>query len=487
MEIKTFIAELDKTSREYFYEPSYREDRIVLCKDETLLTVSIEFSGEKVAIYLYARTGSWDGDGDRSDMNDVFSTLPTLFLRLHNIKISCSLLDIEHPLGQGGDGAIRAVELYGRYIVFTQPYIDGLLPRTKESLGTINSILKAITEYECSLYFFIESNEREESKCVYEDANLDAWATVISKSLGENLDVRSTIYNWRVNPNWYYFRSANSKLSVLFAPKTAFMFQKLFEKSDAFEVFNADGYTFCKSGQTLNAFHDEIASKLRRVLFELEGDKSTSYLIPIENRLILISEQHIFFQEIECDRRTYSSGKEAVIFRRKKEQDFLFEGKTYQWSENIDGARFEEFTRELLARREGVVQVRNTSVTNEPDANADLICTWDTSSLTDMPQNKECGPVQRRRIVVQCKAWSKNIGKNDVPSIRDTLDRHDADGMLIVVSKSIARSLFEHMLALRRKGIWADYWDKAQIEDFLDETPDLVNKYPDIVSYAENV
>ncbi|NOH82057.1 restriction endonuclease [Vibrio sp. RE86] len=208
-------------------------------------------------------------------------------------------------------------------------------------------------------------------------------------------------------------------------------------------------------------------------------------MIPIDNKLIAIGEMHIAFLDCGCDTREYHQGRREVIARRKREQEILFDGGVYKWSERIDGERFEEFTRELLICKSGVVKVSNTSVTNEPDSNADLICIWDTVDLSDMPQLEAKSPIKRRKIVVQCKAWSKNIGKNDIPSIRDTLDRFDADGMLVVSSKSITRSLFDHIEALRRKGVWADFWDRAEVEGILDDNPGLVLKYPDIVSFDE--
>ena len=175
--------------------------------------------------------------------------------------------------------------------------------------------------------------------------------------------------------------------------------------------------------------------------------------------------------------------KNIVISRMKQEQYFLFNKDTYIWAETINGGRFESFSRELLERVPGIIRVYNTSVTNEPDANADLICIWDTTDLAGMPQIKDRSPVQRRKIVVQCKAWKKNIGKNDIPSIRDTLDRFDAQGMLIIASKKITKSLVEHIDVLKRKGIWADFWDRDYIEKLLDDNPDVALKYKDIVSF----
>ncbi|MGK1497036.1 hypothetical protein ACRE9E_25755, partial [Klebsiella pneumoniae] len=66
-----------------------------------------------------------------------------------------------------------------------------------------------------------------------------------------------------------------------------------------------------------------------------------------------------------------------------------------------------------------------------------------------------------------------------------TLDRFDAQGMLIIASKKITKSLVEHIDVLKRKGIWADFWDRDYIEKLLDDNPDVALKYKDIVSFMD--
>ena len=485
MNLEKFVKELDVIARKYSYTVSYRDNKVVLSRKETLLTVPIEFYGDEVAIYLYARTSSWDGDGDRTDMNDIFSILPALFMRVSNLHISSKLLDLEHPLGQGDDGAIRAIELYARYITFSQPHKGGLLPRSKASLQTIDRILEEVTEYEAGLYYFIESDSRVQDSCEYTGLDLHVWAATIAKSLKEDLKSDQVLYNKRINPHWLYFRSLSKNLSIVRAPKTAYMFKKLVEAESFLKSHSSDGYNFYINKPTFNAFKIEYVADLLKTLEDLGETESSLQWIPIDNKLIAIGDEHLAFIDCNCGTREFNQGKREVVARRKREQEILFGNGVYKWSDKIDGGRFEEFTRELLIRKAGVVKVSNTSVTNEPDSNADLICIWDTVDLSDMPQFEATSPIKRRKIVVQCKAWSKNIGKNDIPSIRDTLDRFDADGMLVVSSKCITRSLFDHIEVLRRKGVWADFWDRAEIEGILDDNPDLVSKYQDVVVFDE--
>ncbi|WP_421254705.1 restriction endonuclease [Aeromonas sp. 600282] len=485
MKIDTFLDGLNIISRKHHYESYVNCDRLVFHRNGTLLTIPIEFHGDNVGIYLYARTTSGDGSGDRTDMNDVFSTLPALFLRIHNVNISSKLFDLEHPLGQGENGCISVTELYARYITFSQPFKGGVFPLSNATIKTIDRILEAVTSYEFSLYHFVECNHDVEAKSIYNDLGLHVWAVSIAKSLGENIKSELISYNKRLNPNWYYFRCLSKNLSVIHAPKMAYMFRHLINDKSQVKSYSSDGFEFYVTGETFNAFRSASVDNALSV-FKLLGEKLEKILyIPLENKLVAVGEVNIVFLDCDCGTQVFNQGKHAVIHRRKWEQDVLFNGRAYVWAKKIDGERFEEFTRDLLRRRMGVVKVSQTSITNEPDSNADLICIWDVSDLSDMPQSDDRGPVARRKIVVQCKAWARNIGKNDVPSIRDTLDRFEADGMLVVSSRSIARSLFDHFEVLRKKGIWVDYWDRADLENMLDENPDLMSNYPDVVLYDE--
>lgn len=480
-----FIEKLKSISKEFSYDANCRDDGlIVLSRENTLLTISIRFYDNGVHIYLYARTTSWDGDGDRTDMNDIFSTYPALYMRV-DIGVSCTLLNIEHPLGQGVNGAINSIELYARYLTFTQPYNNGLFSISEESLNVIRKIFKSITDYEENLYYFIDHDESFQPHYTTYGLNLHMWATTIIKCLGEKISSKELCYNARKNPNWYYFKSERYKISIIFSPKTANVFRFFIKDKNNFNVLQDAVCTFLKTDKTLNAFLKNELIIVREIVEELESETSEIIYVPIENKLICISLNHIFFLTCDCGIQKYNLAKNIVISRRKQEQDFLFNKDTYIWAESINGGRFESFSRELLERVPGIIRVYNTSVTNEPDANADLICIWDTTDLAGMPQIKDRSPVQRRKIVVQCKAWKKNIGKNDIPSIRDTLDRFDAQGMLIIASKKITKSLVEHIDVLKRKGIWADFWDRDYIEKLLDDNPDVALKYKDIVSFMD--
>lgn len=94
-------------------------------------------------------------------------------------------------------------------------------------------------------------------------------------------------------------------------------------------------------------------------------------------------------------------------------------------------------------------------------------------------------PVIARKIVVQVKARS-SVGKSDVPDVHDMLDRHDADGMLLVAYPIWSNDLFNHLETLATKGKWIGRWGRSQIEARLRRNPFIAEQFRDIVVERAN-
>lgn len=451
------------------------EDHFIVSRPCSRLKFSLEFTESGVFVYLYFRTTSWDWDGERTDLNDVLSVLPAILLRIGPPYASCLLYDIEHPVG-----AMPESEVYARYIAFGQP--TGHLSLTADSVVRVAAMLRAMTAYEFHLGGFIDIEPNGSDHFSFEDEALLQWVAAVRQALGQSQDVEAS-YCVRTNPRWKFYRSKAAGASVCHSPTTVAQLRIVIEASSPWKELEGPTVRFFRSESAHNAAPNDEVERGRGILAQLEGTADGISLVPLENRLIILGKEHLVFLETDCDRAVYNSGRQDVVARQRQEHEILFDGCVYKWSEKIGGARFEEFTRDLLSRKTGVVQVRRTSITNEGDANADLLCVWDVASLADVKQPDQAAPIERRTIVVQCKAWGRAVGKADVADIRDTLDRHDASGIL-VVAPSVRRSLYEHLQALHKRNIWADYWDRSELEEQLDSNPDLVRKYNDIVAYA---
>lgn len=482
MEITDFKAEFERFAADRQLKVWYpSEDHLVAARETSRLTFSLGFAETGVFAYLYFRTTSWDWDGERTDLNDLLSVLPAIFLRIGPPFISSVLYDVEHPTGLFVDGGLMPEsEVYARYIAFAQP--EALFSLSVDSLRRIKEIVAAVSIYERNVGSFVELPRGVPDHFSYKDEALRQWVHKVRTALGQSEDAEAP-FNVRTNPSWMFYRSKAVGTSVYRSPLTASALVQLIRHAPPWAELDGPTVRFFRSDLAHNAARHQDIERCRDLLAHLEGSSDGMSLIPLENRLVALGQEHVVMLEVECDRAVYNGGRNDVVARQRQEHEILFDGRTYRWAENIDGGRFEEFTRDLLSRRPGVVHVRSTSVTNEGDANADLLCIWDVMSLADVKQPDEAAPMERRTIVVQCKAWGRAVGKHDVTDIRDTLERHEASGIL-VVAPSVRRSLAEHLLMLRKHNIWADFWDRNELEEQLDAHPDLVRKYPDVVGYA---
>ncbi|KGW25021.1 hypothetical protein GSH05_32375 [Burkholderia pseudomallei] len=477
MQKKEFVEALRK-SVPALLQLSYEaeSDHLVLSRENSRLMFCVQFTENGLFTYLYFRTTSWDWDGERTDLNDFLSVLPAAFFRVVQPFMSCVLYDIEHPVG-----GMPGCEVYARYIAFGQP--DGSMSLSEDSIERLRIMVDAFVLYEFSVGLFLEFDRNVRSTYSFDDDELKAWVERVQSALSVSADDPEWTFNLRTNPHWMFYRSLGARASVLHAPKAAHALRQLVKATEPWTELRGPTVRFFKSSSAHNAASHEAIERCSRAIQHLEKPGEVVALIPIENRLIAVGSQHVVILEIECDRSVYNDGRDAVVQRQRMEHQVLFEGRVYLWEKNIDGARFEALTRDLLSRQPGMVHVRQTSLTNEGDANADLLCDWIVASLADVMQPDKAIPFERRTIVVQCKAWARAVGKSDVPDIRDALDRHDATGIL-VVALAPRRSLLDHLAALRKRNVWAECWTRADIEEQLDASPDLLQKYPDVVRYA---
>ncbi len=90
-------------------------------------------------------------------------------------------------------------------------------------------------------------------------------------------------------------------------------------------------------------------------------------------------------------------------------------------------------------------------------------------------------PAKALNVVVQVKARNPSVGKSKVQDIRDTVECHGANGYFLIAFPQPASSLVEHLVALSKRGIWTNWWDRAQIESRFRKHIDLVARFADLV------
>ena len=220
---------------------------------------------------------------------------------------------------------------------------------------------------------------------------------------------------------------------------------------------------------------NESLNKGDKILSILEQSNHKAGWQAIENHIYLFGDEYIV--EIYDPSNIKITNNELELLQ--KLQMHLNKNVIFEWQPSINGGRFQDFIREVLSENLEVVRVREVGTANEPDGGRDLEIT-----LLALQNFYDTGAYSTKNIIVQCKAYNKNVGANDVINIRDTIEHYDADGYWLVVSKDVTRSLYDRLDKMRKKGdYWIDWWGKTEIEQQLRRNLHIVNKYPDILSY----
>lgn len=485
MDRAEFTQKLILTSESLGYQASYNNgyERYLLFRAGSMHRVLIDQYEKHLQIYLFIRFGSMDYDieGQPSDLVEILSLLLASYLRILDLKISASLLDVEHPMGQGIDGVIASGELYARLVSFSQPYNDGLFEYSLKSLEDLGNLFICIKSFEDCLSDILGSYIGQEGYS-YDSEELCDFVKFCESALPNLLDPDNLFFEERINPDWLYYSRVDLGVAVV---KSNFICRsfKFLAKDFALNEIESANYLFLRDSTVFNAFQkDDI-----NIAFELlsSANEKISLIVPLENKIIVFGENIFVSISLSAGVSRYIEAKNIVLEKRKLENERIFGGKIYNWSIKIDAARFEDMVRAILYRSPGTITVRATSITNEPDEGVDIV--WDCYApvLSDMSYSEGEPLRNRSKILVQCKAWnSKSVGKSDIPDIRDMLDYHDAVGMLVVVSSNYASSLFKFAKKLRQNGIWFDIWDRNELEHQLDKYPDILIKYSDIVQVS---
>jgi Restriction endonuclease len=135
-----------------------------------------------------------------------------------------------------------------------------------------------------------------------------------------------------------------------------------------------------------------------------------------------------------------------------------------------------------LIAEPGFAYVRSAGPVQERDGGRDILVDVQTVALPGQAWSAEETNVHEIRIVVQCKATKRTVGRSDLPEIRDVIEDTDARGFLLVTSSRVGASLVERFQAIRRRNrYWTDWWDRTELEVRLRRNPDILSRYPDIV------
>ena len=455
--------------------------------------IAEETSARGSMIYGYVRTSSHqlDGCGGRTDVHDVFSLLWACVMRASGAASSMLISEI-------GFAEIEE-EIYARWLVFEQ-----IGDFNDDSTAKQRLLAHAARAYH-ALDEVLGWADIKYPNAKWKDQDGEAEELVERlNSAGEFKDF-GDMAGRRECPDWLYAKSHRGRISVAIFPvecMIALRFALL-----AYEPTSVESRSRVSiiAGGLKNAIPRKVlATGLKYIQSVEEGDQVpwrgvnsspcdlVIVAIPLESHCVFLGRQTLVAVEGECGLRQFEAERTKFLERRAKENAVFAADYTFQWPKKVDGAKFEDLVYALLERESGVMWVRQASPTNERDGGRDFIVRWvvpvgdgligDDSIVagTEVPT-----PAKAVNVVVQVKALNPSVGKSKVQDIRDTVERHQANGYFLIAFPQPANSLVEHLSTLARHGIWTNWWDRAQIESRLRKHIDLIARFADLFKVEE--
>lgn len=302
-------------------------------------------------------------------------------------------------------------------------------------------------------------------------------------------------------PDWLYAKSHRGRISVAVFPVECMI--ALRGALLAYEPTSIESRSRVSilAGGLKNAISKKILSTGLKYIRSLEEGDQVPWrgvnsspcdlaivTIPLESHCVFLGRQTLVAVEGDCGLRQFEAERTKFLERRAKENAIFAADYTFQWPQKIDGAKFEDLIYALLEREPGVMWIRQASPTNERDGGRDFTANWvvpvGDGLVKEGSSPLEAGvptPARAINVVVQVKALNPSVGKSKVQDIRDTVERHEANGYILIAFPQPANSLVEHLSALAKRGIWTNWWDRAQIEARLRKHIDLVARFADLV------
>lgn len=408
---------------------------------------------------IWTKTESSMFDGDRSDINSLLSFLAAIFFKF-SFRMKISLIIQEHP---AVENEINALLLFLRESKYIERELDvEAIQEIVDIVLLINMMEMVISQH---FNFGPESNLMASTD--------EEWVEKISDIL--ELDEECTNYSARTNNSfkWVYAPN-NGVIHFCFDDKLSF-YEKIKEKYSCKSIPGVECLVL-----KIEGLNDELvaveynAISLSEIAAKCSTDDSEKLYIPIDNYLIILGERTITGICCDCSTRALADEIRLIKQRQAIENEFLFEERGFKWNEKINDDEFEKMVMELLYYEPYFSGVRKVGATREGDGNRDLqaMVSW---------INKE--KVRTEKVIIQCKAYQKSVGKSDVKDIRDTIENCNAKGFMVITSSRITVQLQDHLEKLKeQKGYFIDWWNREDIEIRLRRHPEVLERYPNIVN-----
>jgi hypothetical protein len=417
---------------------------------------------------FFCRTLSGDAAGDRSDLHDLLSHFAACYLRKVG-RLSSQVIDVPHPFS-----GVRA-ELYACYVVPDQP--SAIIRWSEDGEKRVAWLLYALAHiHHLSFHEFVEQAQAPDAGYDYPAAS--EFAGRVAGSLGEDAEVGDVTYGQRSGPDLRYFRSARARVAVIESERVAATFAACLSPDR--EEVRSPGGDLHVEGELGNFESRRSREKASHVLRAV-SDRPVG-VIPLENSLVTVAGHHVVFVAAKSGRTAFERERDRLRSRHDRERSLIFPPARLRWADRLDPERFEALARDLLEQEPGVMWVRRAGPTRQGDGGRDLICERVRSAHEGEPVSEDAAPTRVERVVVQCKAIARTVGKGHVRDIRDTLDLHESHAYLLVVATQVSETLARFLDQERQKGRYAvDWWTRTELDERLLRHRAVLARYGDLV------
>lgn len=445
----------------------------------------LPIASKTLSVYISVRTTSWDFEGERTDVHDIWSITLAVFLRHLTPHISSAIIDVINPAVD-----VPYTEIYARLIVPVQS-LGPIVKTNAAGVKALRHILSTMTLCGRFLARFTRWLDPKRTKRIpaidYRSQAITVWARTVSRALPSK--IADAQFNGRINPCWLFYRSMRPRISVFEnMPFVVGLRKRLENGKDTHNLTLRRGEVLV-SGTTTNIVSKRVQQSAMRILTQLPGEKAETrpVFVPLENYCVVLGEHHILSINADCGREMFERAREEIRGRHEREAAVLFRPAQVTLNSKINPALFELLVLDLLNRDSNVTWARKIGHTNQPEGGRDIIAEWNAplSGASHVLIGEP--PLVRHTVICQCKASATAVGKSDVRDIRDLMDHHNANGFFLATSSYLTVALIDVLLKLRSSGrYWAEWWDNTEIEKRLLQHPDLVRKFSSLVTIRDS-
>lgn len=423
----------------------------------------------------------WDGAGGRTDLHDILGLAWAAALRASGAASSEVWIDV----GWGG-----SPEVGSRFMFFNQPYSSAL---AKPDADIALERLLAHTAWVAHGLldaFRMGGNRAPE----WTDAKPPSWVPKLADLVD---DVEAGIWITRKNPDWEYFVDKRNAISIVkIGPKSRPILNHLFDFYRPRAVTTGGQHIISTAG-LVNCVSEATAMLATEIFRRVEGRGAAKWAgpaslprenailtLPLESHCVFVGARTIVAFAEPSGILEFDQARQSWDRRTADEAAIFNIGVQWRWADKLDPARFEELVEALLTEEPGLQWVRAAGPAYERDQGRDLVAAWLTPPAMGqrLTGAQAADPVETRKILVQVKVRSKTVGKSDVRDVRDTLERHDANGFLLVTHPAWSNDLFNYLESLASKGLWVNLWGPLQLEERLRRRPAVARRFADLVT-----